>query len=211
MIAPRSGPSPLLIPTPPAEPGWRIGLMGGSFNPPHEGHMRVAEAALTRLGLDRLWWVVTPGNPLKDVTGLSSLSARVEACNRLARHPKMAVTAFEADLGCSYTAETIGFLAHRFPRVSFVWVMGGDNLASFHRWRDWRAIAGAVPIAVIDRPDWRFKALASPAGRALARYRVTGRAAGQLASLPAPAWTYLSIRLSDLSSTALRAAANHGE
>lgn len=194
------------IRTPVAHSGQRIGLMGGTFNPPHSAHLANSQLALRRLGLDRLWWLVTPGNPLKSHSTLAPLNQRLEASRRLARHPAIRVTAFEESLGTAYTAEALMFLKTRFPGVHFVWIMGGDNLAGFHRWRHWRRIAEAFPIAVIDRPAWRLKALASPAARALARYRLPDERAALLANRKAPAWVYLSNKLLPHSSTAIRSA-----
>lgn len=185
--------------------GQRIGLMGGTFNPPHEGHLVCALAALNRLRLDQLWWMVTPGNPLKSGEGLPSLAARMEASRSLAPDPRIKVTGFEAALGSPYTYTTVRFVTRRLPGVRFVWVMGADNLAGFHRWQRWRDIAFLVPIAIVDRPGWRLKALASPAGGQLARFRVPESRAAQLPDMAPPAWTFLSTRLSETSSTALRA------
>lgn len=179
--------------------------MGGSFNPPHGTHVAVSEAALKRLGLDQVWWLVTPGNPLKTHGDLAPLEERLAACRRLAINPRIHVTALEADLGTALTAVTIAFLKRRFPRARFVWIMGGDNLAGFHRWTAWRQIAGQVPIAVADRPLWRLKALASPAGLALGPYRLPDDEARVLADRRPPAWVYLPIRLSSESSTEIRA------
>ena len=195
------------VKTPLVFAGQRIGIMGGSFNPPHEGHAIVAETAVKRLGLDQLWWVVTPGNPLKTNGGLPPLEARTNAARKFARGPRMKVTGFETDLGTPYTAATLAFLHRRYPGVRFVWVMGADNLATFDRWQHWRQIARTLPIAVVDRPGWRLKALTGPAAASLAASRVPEAQAGRLAGLAAPAWTYLTSRLSGQSSTALRAAA----
>jgi nicotinate-nucleotide adenylyltransferase len=194
------------IRTPIAHPGQRIGLMGGTFNPPHSAHVANSELVLRRLGLDRLWWLVTPGNPLKSHSTLAPLSQRLEASQRLAHHPAIHVTAFEEGLGTAYTAEALMFLKTRFPGVHFVWIMGGDNLAGFHRWRHWRRIADGFPIAVIDRPAWRLKALASPAARALASYRLPDERAALLATREPPAWVYLTNKLLPHSSTAIRSA-----
>lgn len=194
------------IRTPGAYPGQRIGLMGGTFDPPHSAHVANSELVLRRLGLDRLWWLVTPGNPLKSRSTLAPLAQRLEASRRLARHPAIHVTAFEDSLGTAYTADSLMFLRTRFPGVHFVWIMGGDNLAGFHRWHRWRLIADAFPIAVIDRPAWRLKALASPAARALARYRLPDEQAALLATREPPAWVYLSNKLLPHSSTAIRSA-----
>jgi nicotinate-nucleotide adenylyltransferase len=186
-------------------PGQRVGVMGGSFDPPHAGHLIVARTALRRLKLDQLWWLVTPGNPLKAHGGLAPLAQRVAACRALAGGDRrMVVTAFEAQLGSAYTAETLAFLRQRLPQVRFVWVMGADNLATFDRWQNWRGIARSMPIAVVDRPGWRFKAMAGPAAQALAVARVPEARAGSLAMRRPPAWMFLTSKLSSLSSSGLR-------
>ena len=197
----------MAVTLPPHAPGQRIGLFGGSFNPPHEGHLLVAETALRRLKLDRVWWLVTPGNPLKETAGLPSQEERMAACRRLIGHdPRIVVTGIEAGIGTRYTQETIAFLKNRAPGVRFVWLMGSDNLASFHRWQKWRDIAAMVPMAVIDRPGTTLRAVASPAARALAASRLGEREASTLAAREAPAWVFLHGRRSDLSSTRLREA-----
>jgi nicotinate-nucleotide adenylyltransferase len=187
-----------------ALPGQRIGLMGGTFNPPHEGHLVCAETALRRLKLDALWWIVTPGNPLKSASGLPSLERRMTASRGLISDPAIKVTGFEAELGSPYTYATVRYVRRRFPRTRFVWVMGADNLAAFDRWQHWHEIAHLVPIAVVDRPGWHLKALASPAARALSRRRLPESAAARLPFCKPPAWLLLTTRLSDTSSTALR-------
>lgn len=187
-------------------PGQRIGVMGGSFNPAHDGHRIVAETALNRLKLDQLWWLATPGNPLKSTGGLPPLAERMETVRRFAGNPRMKVTGFERELGTGYTAATLSFLVKRYPRAHFVWVMGADNLASFDRWQHWRSIARSMPFAVVDRPGWRLKGLSSPAARALAASRVPEAAAATLPTVHPPAWVFLTSRLSPLSSTQLRAA-----
>ena len=188
-------------------PGQRIGIMGGSFNPPHAGHRIAAEAAMKRLGLDQLWWLITPGNPLKSRDGLSEVNGRLRLVRQFAVGPKMKVTSFERELGTSFTAATLAFLKRRHPGVRFVWVMGADNLAFFDRWQHWRSIADLMPIAVVDRPGWRLRGLSSPASLALSRWRLPESEARSLADRKPPAWVLLTIRLSDLSSTALRNAA----
>ncbi len=190
---------------PPAFPGQSVGLMGGTFNPPHEGHVVCAVTALRRLQLDQLWWMVTPGNPLKSGAGLPSLKERMEASRALGVGPAVKVTDFEARLGSPYTYATIRFVTRHFPHVRFVWVMGADNLATFHQWQHWREIAQLVPIAVVDRPGWHLKALASPAARFLSRSRLPEASAPLLAGRKPPAWVFLSTRLSGASSTRLRA------
>ena len=193
------------VKTPIVMPRQRIGVMGGSFNPPHEGHAIVASTALKRLALDQLWWLVTPGNPLKSHNGLAPLADRLAACATLANDPRMHVTAFEAQLHTPYTAATLSFLTKRYPATTFIWIMGADNLATFHRWQHWRMIARDLPIAVVDRPGWRLKALSSPAARALAKTRLPESAASSLGRYPPPHWCLLSTRLSHASSTQLRA------
>ncbi|MEQ1615195.1 MAG: nicotinate-nucleotide adenylyltransferase [Hyphomicrobiaceae bacterium] len=190
--------------TPLAMPGQRIGILGGSFNPPHAGHAQISNIALARLQLDRLWWLVTPGNPLKSNGQLPSLETRMDACRQLMPSPMVEITGFEAELGTPYTAATLEFLSRRYPECRFVWIMGADNLATFHRWQSWRSIAAHVPIAVVDRPGWRLKAIASPAARYMYHARMPEDQAALLPMREAPAWTLLSGPLSPLSSTALR-------
>jgi nicotinate-nucleotide adenylyltransferase len=186
------------------QPGQRIGVMGGTFNPPHDGHALVSRTALRRLGLDQLWWVVTPGNPLKSNNGLPDAAQRIAWCRELASDNRMRISAFEDELHTPYTAATIAFLVRRYPGVHFTWIMGADNLASFHRWQNWREIARMVPIAVVDRPGWRLRALASPAAQWLRRsYRPEAKAM-TLSTAAAPAWTFLTGPLSKSSSTELR-------
>jgi nicotinate-nucleotide adenylyltransferase len=160
--------------------------------------------ALKRLGLDRVWWVVTPGNPLKDVSRLAAGAARQEATRRLARHPRFAVTGVETELAVVFTVETIRFLVRRRRDLRFVWIMGADSLASFHRWRHWRDIAELVPMAVVDRPGWTLRAIASPAARGLDPFRVPERFASTLPARPPPAWVFLHGPRSKLSSTSFR-------
>jgi nicotinate-nucleotide adenylyltransferase len=196
----------LRVRTPLCLPGQRIGIMGGSFNPPHDGHRIAAETAMKRLGLDQVWWLITPGNPLKEKDELSSLAGRIELVRPFARGPRMKVTGFEQELGTAYTAATLAFLKRRFPGVRFVWIMGADNMATFHRWQHWQEIAGSMPIVVVDRPGWRLLGLSSRAASALSRSRWPEARARALTGRRPPAWTLLTIRLCGLSSTALRAA-----
>ncbi|MGL4198322.1 MAG: nicotinate-nucleotide adenylyltransferase [Allorhizobium sp.] len=193
---------------PHVERGMVVGLFGGSFNPPHQGHLLVAEIALRRLGLDQLWWLVTPGNPLKNKTELAPLKQRLEACEALARDPRIKVTAFERSLGTSYTARTLEFIRVRNPQARFIWIMGADNLAGFHRWQRWQKIATTFPIAVIDRPGSTLAYLSSKMARTFDYARVDEEDAGVLWQKQAPAWTFIHGPRSTLSSSALRAAAN---
>jgi nicotinate-nucleotide adenylyltransferase len=191
---------------PPHAPGMRIGLFGGTFDPAHEAHRAACLFAMRRLGLDRVWWLVTPGNPLKDTNGLAPIGERVAAARALAHHPRIDVSDLEAKLGTSYTYETISYLVRECPGVRFVWIMGADNLRSFHRWQRWRDIADLVPIAVIDRLGPSLYAMASAAGQTLARFRIPESAAQTLPERKPPAWIFLHGLKSPLSSTALRAA-----
>jgi nicotinate-nucleotide adenylyltransferase len=184
--------------------GMRIGLLGGSFNPPHDAHRAISLFAIKRLKLDRVWWLVTPGNPLKDHGGLWDIDQRAEAARKMANDPRIDVTCLESVIGTRYTVDTITYLRRRAAGLRFVWIMGADNLAQFHRWQNWRRIASQVPIAVIDRPPQSFRALAAPAARALARYRLPEDRAGRLADQPAPAWVFLTGMKLALSSTGLR-------
>jgi len=184
--------------------GMRIGLLGGSFNPPHEAHRAISLFALKRLKLDRIWWLVSPGNPLKQGRALNTLDDRVTAAEKIANDPRIDVSCLEAVIGTRYTMDTISYLRRRCSGVRFVWIMGADNLAQFNRWESWRRIADLVPIAVIDRPPESFRALSSVAALTLAPYRVDEQDAGTLAARRAPAWTFLTGLKSDLSSTRLR-------
>ena len=184
--------------------GMRIGLLGGSFNPPHVAHRAISLFAIKRLKLDRVWWLVTPGNPLKDQGGLHDLNERGEAARKMANDPRIDVSCLESVIGTRYTVDTISYLRRRASGLRFVWIMGADNLAQFHRWQNWRRIASEVPIAVIDRPPQSFRALAAPAAQALARYRLPENQAVRLADQRAPAWVFLTGMKLNLSSTGLR-------
>ncbi|HKG18842.1 MAG TPA: nicotinate-nucleotide adenylyltransferase [Candidatus Limnocylindrales bacterium] len=199
----RTAPSGL-VRLPRVAPGMRIGLYGGSFNPAHAGHRHVSLLALKQLRLDRIWWLVTPGNPLKDHGELASTAERVRLATHVASHPRIDVTSFEEEMGARYTVDTLLFVVRRCPGVKFVWVMGADNLASFHRWRGWRTIAELMPLAVVDRPGFTLRATQSRAAICLAPYRVGVEKTPTLATMPPPAWVFLYGPRSSLSSTQLR-------
>ena len=199
-------PAPYLR-TPHVRPGMAVGLFGGSFNPPHDGHLLVAETALRKLRLHQLWWMVTPGNPLKENNDLSDLSKRLEWCRERISDPRIKLTAFEAAHRLRYTAETLEFILDRNLGVDFVWIMGADNLAGFHRWQNWQAIANSVPIAVIDRPGSTLAYLSSIMAKAFGHARVDETDAAALARLDPPAWTFIHGRRSPLSSSAIRSGA----
>jgi nicotinate-nucleotide adenylyltransferase len=183
----------------------RIGLFGGTFDPPHLAHLGATLLAFKRLNLDRVWWLVTPGNPLKDTRGLAPLEKRVAAAKTLTNHPRIDVTAIESVIKTRYTYDTLRWLIARCPGVHFVWIMGADNLRSFHRWQNWRGIASLVPIVVVDRLGPSLYATASPAAHALSRFRIPETIAESLPLRRPPAWAFLHGLKSPLSSTALRA------
>lgn len=196
--------SPRLV-MPPHAPGMRIGLFGGTFDPPHAAHLGASLLAMKRLKLDRVWWLVTPGNPLKDTRHLRPLEERMADARALAHHPRIDVTGLEAVINTRYTFDTLEFLVRRCPGVRFVWVMGADNLRSFYRWQNWRGIANLMPMAVVDRMGSSLYAGSGRAAQALGRYRLPEQFAAELADREPPAWLYLHGLKSPLSSTALRA------
>jgi nicotinate-nucleotide adenylyltransferase len=185
------------------------GLLGGSFNPAHGAHRRISVFALEALGLDQVWWLVSPGNPLKPVKGMAALAARVRSAQAQARRAPIRVTAIERELGTRFTIDTIRALKRRFPRRRFVWLMGADNLAQFHRWKDWRGIAREMPIAVIARPGYDRPALASPAMAWLRPYRLTAARFKNRHEWSAPALIELRFDPDPRSATAIRRADPH--
>lgn len=183
----------------------RIGLLGGSFNPAHDGHRDISLAALAYLDLDEVWWVVSPQNPLKPETGMAPFAERLAGAEAMAEHPRIRVTDIEARIGTRFTADTLKTLVTRFPRCRFVWLMGADNLAQISSWRDWTRIFHLTPIAVFDRPTYTVKALTALAARRFRRARRREAALKSLPAAPAPAWVFVHHRLNPISATAIRA------
>lgn len=203
-VTERKAADPLPPSDPIAFPGQRIGLLGGSFDPPHEGHLHITRWALRALALDRVWWLVSPGNPLK-TRGPAELARRVAAARALVRDPRVLVTDIEARLGSRYTADTLERLSARYPGVCFVWLMGADNLASFHRWERWDEIITRYPVGVMARPGEQLRAGLSPAARRFARLRRPPSAAAGLGRDGGPGWVLLTGPMSEASSTGIRA------
>ncbi len=189
---------------PHVEPGMTVGLFGGSFDPPHAGHRLVADTALRRIGLDQLWWMVTPQNPLKTGRRSSELACRIALSQEIARHPRIRVTAFEAAHAIRYSADTIALVRRRYPATHFVWIMGADNLRNFHRWERWQWIARSIPIAIVDRPGSSLASLSSVLTRTYSAARIDCADAARLPFARPPAWTYLYGPRRSISSTWIR-------
>lgn len=181
-----------------------VGLFGGSFDPAHEGHLHVSREALKRFGLDRVWWLVSPGNPLK-AQGPAPLARRMAVARALVRHPRIKVSDIEARLGTRYTAETLAGLFALYPGVRFVWLMGADSLTSFHHWQRWDWIIENVPIGVLARPGQRISARTAKAAQIYRRFKVPAAGARGLAHREAPAWCFLNVPMVDVSSSEIRA------
>jgi len=192
-----------------ARAGQVVGLLGGSFDPAHEGHVHITKAALARFGLDRVWWVVSPGNPMKS-HGPAPMLDRLKAAREILHHPRVDITNIEAQIGTRYTAQTIQALQVLYPDVRFVWLMGADNLAQFHLWQDWQDIFARVPVGVIARPGDRISARMSRAARMYRENRLIGRAAFLLGRAEAPCWSFVNLPMSQSSSTAIRNAGEWG-
>ncbi len=194
---------------PHAAPGQVIGLLGGSFDPAHEGHAHITREALKRFGLDRVWWLISPRNPLKS-NGPAPIGSRMARAREVMQHPKVEITRIEELTGTQFTADTIAALMRLYPGVRFVWLMGADNLATFHRWDNWRWIMEHVPVGVIARPGDRVQARMSPAALIYRHARLRGRDGRLLANLPAPVWTLINAPMRDISSSQIRARGNWG-
>lgn len=188
---------------PTAGAGQVVGLLGGSFDPAHEGHVHITRTAMRRFGLDRVWWLVSPANPLKK-RGPAPLVQRMTRARAVMQNPRVDVTDIESRLGTQFTAETIAALQARYPAVTFVWLMGADNLAQFHRWQDWQWIMQNVAVGVLARPNDRISARLSKAAHVYRSAMLQGRASGVLARGPAPRWCFVNLPMSDQSSTAIR-------
>lgn len=188
-----------------ARTGQVIGLLGGSFDPAHEGHVHVTREALKRFGLSQVWWLVSPGNPLK-AAGPAPMDVRLTRARSIMQHPRVVVTGLEAKLGTRYTAETLSALQSFYPGVIFVWLMGADNLAQLHLWQDWRWIMESVHVGVLARPGGRMAALTGPAARVYRPFRVKGRQSQALVQSALPAWSFVNVPMIDQSSSAIRAA-----
>lgn len=198
------GVAPKYLRMPHVEKGMTVGLFGGSFNPPHDGHLLVAELAFSRLALQQLWWMITPGNPLKDVSELPPLSTRIGWSEEINQDKRVKVTAFEAAFRTRYTAQTLAIIRKTNPGVKFVWLMGADNLANFHQWQDWQKIANTFPIAVIDRPGSTLSYLSSMMAKTFDFARIDESDGQALAFRSAPAWTFIHGPRLPHSSTAIR-------
>ncbi len=182
----------------------RIGLLGGSFNPAHAGHLHVAKLALRRLQLDQVWLLVSPGNPLKPRDGMASFTERLATARAIADGRRIVATDIEARLGTRYTWDTLRSLRQRFPKTDFVWIMGADNLAQLPQWQRWTAIAQTMPLLIVPRPSWKARALGGQAASRLRGARRGAHSAARLAGLKAPAWLYLPASENTLSATLLR-------
>jgi nicotinate-nucleotide adenylyltransferase len=187
-----------------ATAGMRIGLLGGSFDPAHEGHAHITREALRRFGLDRVWWLVSPGNPLKE-HGPAPMARRIARAQQMIRDPRVAVTGLEEKLGTRYTAQTLERLCRLYPGVRFVWLMGADNLAQFHLWDNWRDIMERVPVGVLARPGARLAARGSVAAEIYASSRLGAEASHMLAEADLPAWCFVNVPMRSQSSSAIRA------
>ncbi|GAA6179605.1 nicotinate-nucleotide adenylyltransferase [Shimia sp. NS0008-38b] len=183
--------------------GQKIGLLGGSFDPPHAGHVHITKEALKRFDLDQVWWLVSPGNPLKD-RGPAKLARRMAAAREIMDHPRVHVCDFESHVGTRYTAETLAVLQDKCPQARFVWLMGADNLAQFHRWKNWQEIMARVPVGVLARPGDRIDARTAKAAQVYHHARLHPRENRLLSRQSAPVWAFSNVPMRDISSTEIR-------
>ncbi|MBT4769760.1 MAG: nicotinate-nucleotide adenylyltransferase [Rhodospirillaceae bacterium] len=182
----------------------RIGLLGGSFNPAHEGHRYISLLALKQLALHEVWWLVSPRNPMKQADDMAPFDARLSKARKMAAHPRLRVSAIEAEFGTCYTADTLKELKRRFPGVDFVWIMGADNLAQVSHWHRWTEIFTTVPIAIFDRPSYSLRSLSGLAAKRYRKNRLSPRQARRLVGTPSPAWIFFPVRPHPASATAIR-------
>ena len=183
----------------------RIGLLGGSFNPAHKGHLHISREALTRLNLDEIWWVVSPQNPLKATNDMADFNSRVDSAYTVASDPRIIVTKIEAELGTVFTVDTLRALREMFPEFHFVWLMGADNLRQIPKWKGWRQIFRMVPIAIFPRPAHSSRALAGKASRRFGKFRVRSTRGPRLANMRPPAWIFLRTQPDTTTATRIRA------
>jgi nicotinate-nucleotide adenylyltransferase len=200
----------LIIP-PPFGEGQRIGLFGGSFNPAHGGHRAVALYALKHLGLDWIWWLVSPQNPLKEADGYRDYAERLKVARAVARHPRFIVTDLEQQLGTRTTAAALAALKPVLRRGHFVWIMGADSFAHLHQWNDWTDIPETLPLAILARPGFSMRALESPAALRYQSRRIPSERARDLPEAPPPAWCFIPMPLRPESSTAIRERASRNK
>ncbi|MCA1776639.1 MAG: nicotinate-nucleotide adenylyltransferase [Paracoccaceae bacterium] len=184
--------------------GLKVGLLGGSFDPPHSGHMRISEVALRRFGLDEVWWLFSPGNPLK-TSGPAAMSRRIAKAKDLFHHPRVQFSNLEAELGTRYTAETLRAVTGAAPDMRFVWLMGADNLSQFHLWQDWRDIIETVPMGILARPGLRLSARVSRTARIYKQHKLPASASRLLPGRPAPAWCFINMPMNKTASSVIRA------
>lgn len=188
---------------PPSRAGLRVGILGGSFDPAHEGHVKISLQALKQFDLDQVWWLVSPGNPLKN-NGPAALDQRVKFARETVYHPKVKVTKIESYLQTNYTCDTLGALKALYPKTKFIWLMGADNMAQMHLWKDWKHIFEIMPVGVLARPGQSLPARCSVAARHFARGRISSHASQALPSSKVPAWCFVNLPLSHSNSTAIR-------
>ena len=181
----------------------KVGLLGGSFDPAHLGHVAITQHALRRFGLDEIWWLFSPGNPLKS-NGPAPMSDRIQVANALIQHPRVLMSDVEARIGTRYTAQTLRHLVSAHRDIQFVWLMGADNLIQFDQWKDWHWIIENVPLGILARPKSRLAPLSAKAAKIYASSRIPQRASHRLADGPTPRWCYVNMPLNHLSSTQLR-------
>ena len=182
----------------------KIGLLGGSFNPAHDGHLEISQIALDVLRLDQVWWMVSPGNPLKDKNDMAPFCERFSSAENIAKDPNIIVTDIESEMDTQFTIDTLKGLKTKFPKTSFIWLMGADNLAQFDQWKDWKEIANTVPFAIFNRPSYSSANETSVAATELKDYRIESSEAHTLYNLKPPAWVYYQKTDNPLSSTEIR-------